>query len=569
MDWKEIENKLDDVYSGLKFGAEIEGQFIDVKKCPEKIRDLIILCRKMAVCFANAYGGTLVLGVEDRIKGPSAFSGCKDFNIWDITKGIREGTRQPVHTTVEYHNYKGINLIEIKIPKGPYEGAHALTDGSQSTRRGAECQPLFPEAKSPKFVQAEAMDYSRSVVNNLSFDDLDKNEIQKLKDTIKINDSSSDFLKLNDEDLLKSLSMVHEDLGGDTNITAAAILFLGNKNTISNKIPQSELVFLEYGKNDREVTEERFTGSLLSIVLGFQEYYNLNYNKIYYLDTGLFEIKIPKIPDAVLRESLLNAITHREYQIQTSTFFKHYNDRVELTNPGEFIGNITPNNILYHNPVWRNRLIAEIFQKIGLVRRSGLGIDRMYRHLLNAGKEPPQFIEQGSEITLIISDNIDENFAKYLNNLEQKGDSLPLDEMIILSMLRSQDKLKTRELSSAIQRTEQKTKSLLTKMSRERKLDRYGTGTGTYYRLSAKMYSQFGDTLGFYRNGQLEKSRYKQLILETLDVKKKITNDEVQSLTSLDRVHSYMLLKELAEAKNIELIGKGRGSYYQKKNKSY
>lgn len=563
MEWKEIENELDKIYSGVNFGAEIEGQFIDFKRCPDKIKGVIHFCRKMAVCFANAHGGTLILGVEDRIKGPSAFSGCQDFNIWDISKGVREGTKQPVNVDVSYHNYRGKNLIEIKIPKGPYEGAHALTDGSQSTRRGADCQPLFPEAKSPKFVQAEALDYSRSIVDGLTIDDLDSNELKRLRDVITFNESFSDFLRLNDEDLLKSLGMIQEDTRGNLKITAAALLFLGKSNLISNNIPQSELVFLAFGKNDREANEERFTGGLLSIVLDFQEYYNTNYNKVNHLDTGLFEIKIPKIPDAVLREALLNALTHREYQIQTSIFFKDYSDRIELTNPGEFIGDITPDNILYHSPIWRNRLIAEIFQKIGLVRRSGLGIDRMYQNLLNVGKEPPQFIEQSSEITLIISDYIDENFAKYLSSLEQKGESLPLDEMIVLSKLRSQDKLKIKEVANVIQRAEGRAKILLNRMFRERKIERYGSGTGTYYRLSAKLYNQLGDALGYYRNGHLEKSKYKEMIMKALHDRKRITNQDVQNLTSLDRDHAYLLLRELETENKVQLHGSGRGSHYK------
>jgi len=563
MEWKDIEKDiLDKIYNGEKYGAELEGPFIDIKRCPINLKGTIHFCRSMAVCFANANGGTLILGTENRVKGPAAFSGCRDYQIWDIIKGVRDGTHDPINVEVIYHNYKGFNLIEVKIPKGSYEGAHSLSDGSQTVRKGADCLPLYPGARNPKFIQPEIMDYSRSSIEQLEIDDFSKDELKQLKNTIRMNKSSSDFLKMEDEDLLKALGILHENDKGNLKATTAGLLFLGSEENLKTYLPQSEIIFQSIDKNEKIIFEERFHGGLISIVFNLYNFYK-KYNTTHDLFTGLVHVTIPKMPDIVLRESVLNALTHREYCLQASIFFKDYPDRIEVINPGAFIGDISPNNILYHIPVWRNRLISEIFQQVGLVNRSGIGIDIMYRELLSSGKEPPQFNEDGSQITLTINDNIDENFAKYLNELERSGKSLPLDEMIILSKFRTKDKLKTKEIALSIQRNEENTKKLLNKMHKERKLERNGVGTGTTYRLSAKMYASLGDALGYFRNGELEKTRYKELIIETLSKNGKITNDDTQKLTGLDRVHSLKLLTELVDEEKIYLIGKGRGAYYQ------
>jgi len=567
MDWEEVEKKLDKIYAGEKCGDEIEGEFLEVKHCPKNFMSLIQKCRKMAVCFGNSNGGTFVLGVEDKIKGPEAFTGCPDFNVWDIAKEVREGTKKPVHVRVEYHSYKGIELIEVKVPKGPFEGAHSLTDGRQYKRAGADCLPMYAEYVSPKFRQPEQQDYSRSIVDGITIDDLDKNEINIVKKVIQSIDPSSDFLQLTDDiDLLKSLGMLEEKDDGELDITLAGLLFVGEKSVIANNVPESEMVFLAYDKNDREDIERRYSGGLLSIVMDFQDFYNKNFNDIHHVDTGLFELKIPKIPDKVLREALLNAITHREYRVPSSIFFKHYSDRIELVNPGDFMGDITPNNILHHSPVWRNRLISEIFQRIGLVRRSGIGVDRMYHYLLYMGKEPPIYNDESYEVTLTIYDNIDEGFAEYLHKLEIDNKPLPLDEMIILSKLKSSDRIYTKEVSKILQRSIEESKNVLNRMYHKRLLDRHGATRGTYYRLSNKMYREFGDSIGYIRNGDIEKRKQKELILQTLRERYRISNKEAQDLLALDKNQAYRILNELREEGMIVMKGRGRGAFYIRKD---
>ncbi len=48
---------------------------------------------------------------------------------------------------------------------------------------------------------------------------------------------------------------------------------------------------------------------------------------------------------------------------------RFYQDRLEIGSPGGFIGGITPDNILTHEPRRRNRLLAEALQHIGAVNR--------------------------------------------------------------------------------------------------------------------------------------------------------------------------------------------------------
>ena len=79
---------------------------------------------------------------------------------------------------------------------------------------------------------------------------------------------------------------------------------------------------------------------------------------------------------------------------------KQYKDKLVITNPGEFIGGIKPNNILHHPSVTRNSHLMDLLDKLKFVNRSNLGVPRIYRSLLIEGKEPPVYREIGNHIEL-------------------------------------------------------------------------------------------------------------------------------------------------------------------------
>ena len=77
------------------------------------------------------------------------------------------------------------------------------------------------------------------------------------------------------------------------------------------------------------------------------------------VQVGLFRTEVWDHDEAVYREALLNALTHRDYQLRDVVHVHHYPDRLEIMNPGGLSGGITAANILRHQPKRRNPLLAE------------------------------------------------------------------------------------------------------------------------------------------------------------------------------------------------------------------
>ena len=91
-----------------------------------------------------------------------------------------------------------------------------------------------------------------------------------------------------------------------------------------------------------------------------------------------------------MREALLNAVAHRDYRLGGSVFVRQFSRRLEIVSHGGFPPGITPENILdQQNP--RNRRLAEVLGKCGLIERSGQGMNLMVKTIIRHSKPLPDF----------------------------------------------------------------------------------------------------------------------------------------------------------------------------------
>src|SRR5450759_4337273 len=94
--------------------------------------------------------------------------------------------------------------------------------------------------------------------------------------------------------------------------------------------------------------------------------------------------------EVVIREAILNAVSHRDYRLGGSVFIRQFARRIEIVSPGGFPPGITPENILFRQAP-RNRRVAEVLAKCGLVERSGQGMNRIVENAIRESKRQPDF----------------------------------------------------------------------------------------------------------------------------------------------------------------------------------
>lgn len=106
--------------------------------------------------------------------------------------------------------------------------------------------------------------------------------------------------------------------------------------------------------------------------------------------TTLREQQIGAYPTIALRELLLNAVMHRQYESSAPIRFYWLADHIEIQSPGGLFGNVTPNNYLQQN-AYRNPTVAEAMKVLGYVNKFGLGIRRAQEALKKHGNPPAEF----------------------------------------------------------------------------------------------------------------------------------------------------------------------------------
>ena len=98
----------------------------------------------------------------------------------------------------------------------------------------------------------------------------------------------------------------------------------------------------------------------------------------------------PDYPEWALRELLMNAVMHRNYDSNTPIRFYAFSDHIEIQSPGGLYGEATPENFPTRNS-YRNPVIAEAMKSLGFVNRFGYGVQRAQALLAQNGNPPAEF----------------------------------------------------------------------------------------------------------------------------------------------------------------------------------
>jgi len=117
---------------------------------------------------------------------------------------------------------------------------------------------------------------------------------------------------------------------------------------------------------------------------------------------GLEREEHAEYPQAVVRETIVNAVAHRDYSIRGEEIrLLMFSDRIEVYSPGRLAGHVTLRNLLKER-FSRNEVIVQVLSDMGFIERLGYGIDRMIRLMQEDGLPEPKFQEtaNGFRVTL-------------------------------------------------------------------------------------------------------------------------------------------------------------------------
>ena len=173
--------------------------------------------------------------------------------------------------------------------------------------------------------------------------------------------------------------------------TVAGILMFGKNPRYF--LPGSYVQFLRLPGTtltERPDDQAEISGDLLSVLRELDSRLRVGIQTGMEATSALRERLVPDYPLVAVRELLLNAIMHRDYQSHTPVRFYWFSDRIEIQSPGGLYGEVTRQN-LDRTSSYRNPIVAECMKSLGYVNRFGYGIQRAQAVLEHNGNPPPEF----------------------------------------------------------------------------------------------------------------------------------------------------------------------------------
>lgn len=515
----------------------LESERLDFKPWSSTKEDMKVAV-EYAVCFANAGGGVVLFGVDDKQVGRSkAIHGARGFDLERWRRDIFDSTRPNL----------AVEVFELAVPEGTgtllgirvAEGAnkpYGTASGVFKQRVGKSCMPLDSAAFTRQSIQTAAVDWSGAFAHGVGLPDLDPIEIARGRQIAERLRPQSDIPQLSDTDFLTALGAIREG-----QITHTGLLLFGKEAVLTRLCPQ-HLVQYVWQPGETQVTRnDQLRFGLLHTLERIEQIFTSPANPERELTLGLQKLRIPAYHLDVVREAVLNAVTHRDYSDPGKVLIRQLADELVITSPGGFMPGITPENILRHEPKSRNNALANAFLKLGLVESSGIGRRRIFVLCLSLGKPIPLYESDGHSVTLHVYDSgYDENTARLVARWRDEGRDVGLEALMVLAYLRQNAFIDSGSASRLLQRPLAQAREALDQLALPRTgiLERRGHTPAATFHLAKGMATDLLGKAAYTKTRGLNPIRYAEMVRAYLQDHGSISPKECRELLGLGESQS-------------------------------
>ncbi len=388
------------------------------------------------VALANEGGGLLVFGMADKIPHEVVGTDFSVDKIGALEDAVYEKLQIRVHCK-ELFDENGFRVLITEIPSRPV-GKTLKFEGVALMRTGESLRNMSDDEVF-KILSEQEPDFSAKVCQGLTIDDLDELAIKEMKLSYSIKQKNPGFINLRTEQVLTDLKLLENN-----QLNYAALILLGKKEIIHNKLPQSKTIW-EFRNSESQIFHDSRIVVDEPLFIAITTIWKLinqpTLNKKHPSQIGAYIFDLFDFNEQVIREALLNAVAHRDYTITSEVVIKQYPNKITINNPGGFPKGVTIENILTVSSTPRSRLMTEILEKTGLVERSGQGVDKIFSITLSEGKAEPDYKNSDIlQVSLTLrSEIIDKAFHTFLSQYQfsDKEPKLGVEQIITLCKIRN------------------------------------------------------------------------------------------------------------------------------------
>ena len=519
---------------------KLESHTLDFKAPARNAKDTFANLTDAAVCFANAAGGTIVLGVADDVPGADAMSYGLECRC-GATGGLRAHIAG-LDVTVSDHAVDGRTLLVITVPEGLE--VYGTARGQYSWRRETDCSPMTADDVGRLREERASEDWSSRSAGHGGPDQADPAALARARALLLVVPERGVAALANapTPDLLSGLGL----LTPRGSLTNAGWLMFGPRS--ERELPKIIYQHRQVagGEPDSVV---RMPGPLL---LAVDRLFELVEARLTFSPVNLSggqQLAVADYPPVATREALLNAVVHGDHRTGRPIQVEHSPDWLTVASPGPLVAGVAPANILRHPHRARFRSLFNAYRHLGLVEQVGQGIDRMYREMLRFGRTPPRIVDDRDQVSVTFTaDRPNIRIARFIAGLPS-GDQDDLDTLIILNVLRKRRSVNARDLAPDLQRSVDETQQLLRRLADDdHRMLEPSAGTVARrlpsYRLRGPILAELGPAIAYHRAPSSERERK---IVEHIAEYGSINNRTVQNMFDVDVYRASAILRELVE----------------------
>jgi len=359
------------------------------------------LAKEMAA-FANTEGGTIFVGVNDdgTIDGITR----QDLEEWvfNIARNIVKPALLPLFEMLTHEGKKVARVIVKKDLAGPFS-----VSGKYYIRAGSTSRECTKEELGRLFQRSRQVYFEETPIYDTNETHLDREKIQEY------------FKKVYEYDIIQDDAIAYKSLLQNSGIltneghaSVVGLVMFGKRNSglvppvhyAQKFLPQAGAVYAHYAGN--EMTDElldstHFEGTAPELVEKISEKVLLRLATPSKIEGLKREEKIA-LPQKVLREALVNAITHRDYSLQSKIRVFQFDNRLEVISPGGLPNSVTVEKMKVSYSIHRNPLIVKFMENLRYFDGLGRGVPMIFREMKRLNAATPEIVADESQVKLII-----------------------------------------------------------------------------------------------------------------------------------------------------------------------
>ena len=442
-----------------------EGYFTEFK------RNFTSDIKKEMVSFANASGGKIFLGVEDK----GTISGVKIRNeLLSKVQGAASDCDPPILISTQKI---GSNVLLVNVTEGqakPYRSTNGFY-----IRNGANAQKMRTNDILEYIEQEGRIRFDEQIRTDVDYKKYFS--VKKWQNFARLSkiDASQNY-----NFILKSLGAVKETNGTEYFTNAGILLFA---ETPMYLLPQSSIACVLYKGNEKVniIDRKEFDDDIISNIDATISFLKRHINISAKIES-LHRRDIWEIPEIALREAVVNAVVHRDYfEKGARILVEIFDNRISISNPGGLPKGLDVKDFGKFS-VTRNSVLASILLRTDLIEKLGTGIGRINQALKNEGHKNANF--EFSRFFAVIFDR-NNIVGKTREETTQKNTQETTQETTqkIIEILKNNPTISRKEIALLIDDiTEDGVKYQINKLKQAGILKRVGADKGGYWKIIIK-----------------------------------------------------------------------------------